>query len=191
MATRGVIYWEPDSMKLIAVSDTDFANCMETRRSVGCYFITIGGYLVDYAMAEHTSLSDSTTEAEYKGLAKTGKSVKFILMLQRELKIADSPAIIFSDHSEAIFLSENLSVNKRTKHIDIKHHYIREFVRDGLGKIYKIESKECVADIGTKNQEVSLFIKHEVEIDDEFPALRNKVYGKDGNLTKDFGGMSE
>jgi len=80
------------------------------------------------------------------------QSVKFILMLQQELRIADSPAIIFSDNSGAIFLSENLSVNKRTKHIDIKHHFIREFVRDGLGKIYKIESKECVADIGTKNQ---------------------------------------
>jgi len=142
-------------------------------------------------MTKHNTLSDSTTEAEYKELAKTGKSVKFILMLQQELRIADSPAIIFSDNSGAIFVSENLSVNKRTKHIDIKYHFITEFVRDGLGKIYKIESKECVADIGTKNQEASLFIKHEVEIDDGFPTLRNKVYGKDGILVKKFVGMSE
>lgn len=112
-------------------------------------------------------------------------------MLQQELRIRDAPAIIFCDNSGAIFLTENLSVNKRTKHIDIKHHFIREFVRDGLAKIYKIESKECVADIGTKNQEVCLFIKHEVEIEDGFPNLRNKVYGKDGILAKDFGGMSE
>jgi len=87
--------------------------------------------------------------------------------------------------------SENLSVNKRTKHIDIKNHFIREFVRNGFGKIYKIESKDCVADIGTKNQEVSLFVKHEFESDDGFPTLRNKVYGRDGILVKDFGGMSE
>jgi len=71
-------------------------------------------------------------------------------MLQQELRIADSPAIIFSDNSVAISLSENLSVNKRTKHIDIKHHFIREFVRNGFGKIYKIESKDCVVDIGAK-----------------------------------------
>ena len=191
MGTRGVIYWEPESMKLIAVSDTDFANCLETRRSVGCYLITIGGCLVDYAMAKHNSLSDSTTEAEYKELAKTAKCSKFILMLQKELKLVDLPAILFEDNYGAIFLSENLSVNKRTKHIDIKHHFIREFIRDGLGKVYKIDSEDCVADMGTKNQDVSLFIKHETEIDDGFPTLRNKVYGKDGILAKDFGGMSE
>ena len=191
MGTRGIIYWEPESMKLIAVSDTDFANCLETRRSVGCNFITIGGCLVDYSMAKHNSLSDSTTEAEYKELAKTAKCSKFVLMLQKELKLADLPGILFEDNTGAIFLSENLSVNKRTKHIDIKHHFIREFIRDGYGKVYKISSEDCIADIGTKNQEVSLFIKHETEIDDGFPTLRNKVYGKDGIIAKDFGGMSE
>jgi len=46
MKTRGVIYWEPDSMKIIAVSDTDFANCLETRRSVGCHFVTVGGWII-------------------------------------------------------------------------------------------------------------------------------------------------
>ena len=146
---------------------------------------------MDYSMTKHNTLSDSTTEAEYKELAKASKSTKFILMLQEKLKMADSPAIIFCDNSGAIFLSENLSVNKRTKHIDIKYHFIREFIRKGFGKSYKIESKDCIADIGTKNQEVSLFVKHETEIDDGFPTLRNKVYGKDGILAKDFGGMSE
>ena len=45
--------------------------------------------------------------------------------------------------------------------------------------------------MGVKNQDVGLFIKHEAEIDNGFPTLRNKVYGKDGILAKDFGGMSE
>ena len=52
--------------------------------------------------------------------------------------IADLPVIIFGDNSGATFLSENVSVNKRTQHIDIKHYFIREFIRDGFGKIYKI-----------------------------------------------------
>jgi len=70
MKIRGVTYCEPDSMKIVAVSDTDFANCLETRRSVGCHFITVGGCLVDYSMTKHNTLSDSATEAEYKELAK-------------------------------------------------------------------------------------------------------------------------
>jgi len=60
-------------MKIIAVSDTDFANCLETRRNVGSHFVIVGGCLTDYSMTKHNTLSDSTTEAEYKELAKTGK----------------------------------------------------------------------------------------------------------------------
>ena len=100
MKTRGVTYWEPDSMRLIAVSDTDYVNRLETRRSFGCHFITVGGSLVDYSMTKHNTVSGSTTEAEYK------ESAKFILMLQEELRMADLPAIIFCDKSGAIFLSE-------------------------------------------------------------------------------------
>ena len=130
-------------MKIIPVSDTDFTNCLETRRSVGCHFITVGGCLVDYSMTKHNTVSDSTTEAEYKELAKTSKSAKFILMLQEELRMADSPAIIFCDNSGAIFLSENLSVNKRTKHIDIKYHFVREFIRNGFGNTDRVERLYC------------------------------------------------
>jgi len=98
--------------------------------------------------------------------------------------LADLPRILFEDNTGAIFLSENLSVNKRTKHIDIKHHFIREFIRDGYGKVYKISSEHCFADIGTKNQEVSLFIKHETEIDDGFPTLLKKSTAKTESLPK-------
>ena len=50
-------------------------------------------------MTKHNAISDYTTEAEYKELAKTSKSAKFILMLQEELRMADSPSIIFCDNS--------------------------------------------------------------------------------------------
>ena len=56
--------------------------------------------------------------------------------------------------------------------------------------VYKIASEDCIADIGTKNQDVALFVKHEDEIENGFPTIRNKVYGKDGIIDKDFGGMS-
>ena len=97
------------------------------------------------------SLSYSTTEAEYTELTKTSKCGKFILMLQEELKVKDLPSLIFGDKCRVIFLSENLSVNKRNNRSDIKHYFIRELVRDGLGKDYKISPRDCIADIGSKN----------------------------------------
>ena len=67
---KGLMYVEPETFKVIALADTDFGNCKETRRSVGCNIITIGGCIVDYSTAKHKTVSDSTTEAEYKEMVK-------------------------------------------------------------------------------------------------------------------------
>ena len=190
MKVKGIIYFEPESMRLIGLADTDFGNCPETRKSVGCYIITVGLTVVDYSIAKHDTLSDSTTEAEYKELAKLAKGMKFISMILEEFKLNEKPGILIEDNAGAIFLAENLSVNKKTKHIEIKYHFIREFIKQGYGKIFKIKSEDNVADIGTKNQEVNLFIDHENELDNGFPNLRKKIFGKNGILPKYFGGMS-
>ena len=63
---KGLMYVEPETFKVIALADTDFGNCKETRRSVGCNSITIGGCIVDYSTVKHKTVSDSTTEAEIK-----------------------------------------------------------------------------------------------------------------------------
>ena len=91
------------------------------------------------------------------------------------------PGILFEDNSGSIFLAQNKQVSKRTKHIDLKHHFIREFTecQDGIqqGKIFKIKSEFNTADIGTKNVEARLFKRHKEEVDNGMPALRERVYG--------------
>ena len=181
---NGILYVEPESFRVISFADTDYGNCTETRRSVGCTIITIGGCLTDWSMAKHLTLSDSSCEAEYKELAKCAKGVKFTQMLLGELRLLEIPGILFEDNSGSIFLAQNKQVSKRTKHIDLKHHFIREFTecQDGIqyGKIYKIESEFNTADIGTKNVEARLFKRHEEEVDNGMPALRERVYGDNG-----------
>jgi len=105
----------------------DYGNCTETRRSVGCTIITIGGCLADWSMAKHLTLSDISCEAEYKELVKCAKGVKFVQMLLGELKLSELPGILFEDNAGSIFLAQNKQVSKRTKHINLKHHFIREF----------------------------------------------------------------
>jgi len=55
-------------------------------------------------------------------------------MLLGELKLSELPGILFEDNAGSIFLAQNKQVSKRTKHIDLKHHFIREFTenRDGI-----------------------------------------------------------
>ena len=93
-------------------------------------------------------------------------------------------------------MAGNRQVSKRTKHIDLKHHFIREFkeTRNGFkqGEIHKIESEFNTSDIGTKNVEVKLFERHAEEIDTGMPMLRERIYGQNGMLKKILsGGMSE
>ncbi len=186
MKMKGILYVEPESFKVIALADTDFGNCTETRRSVGCCLLTIGCCLVDWSMSKHLTLSDSTTEAEYKELAKLAKSCKFLQMLLGELNLVDLPCMMFEDNAGAIFLAGNRQVSKRTKHIDLKHHFIREFTeeRNGVqqGAIYKIHTDHNTADIGTKNLDVKAYMRHATELDLGMPNLRERVYGEHGIL---------
>ena len=132
-------------------------------------------------------MSDSSCKAEYKELAKCAKGTKFIQMLFKELRLAELTGFLFEDNSGAIFLAGNKQVRKRTKHVDLKHHFIREFTEDRngyhQGKIFKIETAFNMADIGTKNAEKHLFIKHAHQIVNGMPMLRERIYGENGILT--------
>jgi hypothetical protein len=167
LQVHGILYIEPEPFRVISFANTDYENCTETRRSVGCTIITIGGCLTDWSMAKHLTLLwwDSSCEAEYKELAKCAKGVKFTQMLLGKLRLRELPGILFEDNLGSIFLAQNKQVSKRTKHIDLKHHFIREFTecQDGIQqeKIFKIESEFNTADIRTKNVEARLFNRHE------------------------------
>ena len=196
MKLKGIMYVEPESFRVVALADTDFGNCKETRRSVGCTLVTVGGCIADYSTAKHKTVSDSTTEAEYKEMTKCAKSVKFVQMLLGEFRLSVLPGLIGEDNAGAIFLARNKQVSERTKHIDLKHHFIREFIdkRDEVqqGEIFKIQSEYNTADVGTNNVEVQLFKRHEEELDNGMPDLREKIFGKEGVLAKMFsGGMLE
>ena len=175
MKFKGIILVEPELFQTVSLADTDYANYTETRRSVGYSIITIGGCIVDWWMAKHHTVSDSSCEAEYNELTKCFKGVKFVQMLLEEIKLVKYPGLIGEDNQGAIFLAENLQVNQRTKHIDTKFHFIREFIREKHGEIFKIDTKDNCADIGTKNVDVATFERHEIEIDSGMPVLRKYI----------------
>lgn len=193
MALKGLTYRRPESLRVICLVDTDFANCPDTRRSVGCTVTTIGGTQTEGDSARHDGVSQSSTEAEYRQLAKGASSVQFHQMLLEEIAHTEYPAIILEDNNGAIFLAKNKQVGKRTKHIDVKFHFVREFTtegRDGLkrAEIVRVESEENTADIGTKNTDLKTFKFHADEIDAGMPNLRRKIFGNNGVVQR-IGGM--
>ena len=78
-------------------------------------------------------------------------------MLLREIANVDVPGYIYGDNEASIFLAKNKQVSNRTKHIDIREHYIRDCIEEGHIKLKRVNSENNVSDILTKNKSVKEF----------------------------------
>ena len=135
---------------------------MDNRRSVTGLITTIGGMVTNWISKTQPIVTLSSTEAEYVALSVSAQDVKFQHMLLTEM-CPDKPpptARIHEDNTGAIFLSKNKQVGGRTKHIDVRHHFIRDLIHMKILEVVFVRSEENVADILTKHVSEILFKKH-------------------------------
>ena len=93
----------------------------------------------------------SSTEAEYMSLTEATKEAIYLQDFLRELRIfPDRKIIIFCDNVGAGKLGKNPVFHARTKHIDIKHHFVREVLARGTIEVEFISTEQMIADIFTK-----------------------------------------
>jgi hypothetical protein len=106
-------------------------------------------------------LSLSSSEAEYFALSEAAKDIRFIVMVLEAVGISvQTPIIVKLDNAGAIFMAENVSATSRTKHIDTRYHFVREFVEDGMIKIVFVETQDNKADMVTKNVSGEVYDEH-------------------------------
>ena len=91
-------------------------------------------------------------EAEYMELASTGRQAAWLKSFSGEIGFPiEGPIPLCSDNQAAIFLMINPAVERRTKHIDIQHHYIREQYEEKVIEPFHIAGEENPADLFTKS----------------------------------------
>jgi transposase InsO family protein len=147
----GILYQQSDEIKLVGYSDSDFAGDVETRRSTSGYVFYLSKAAVTWASQRQKIVTHSTTEAEYVAAAGAAKEAIWLQLLLGELDlIGKEPVCLFLDNESAIRIVKNPEFHKRTKHIDIKYHYIRERVEMGDLTVQYVSSHEQRADIFTK-----------------------------------------
>ena len=105
------------------------------------------------------TLTQSSSEAEYVTLSEAAKEQKFTQMLLEEIAEVEIPGYIYGDNEASIFLAKNKQVPNRTKHIDIRQHFIRECVDQGKIELKRVDIKQNKSDILTKNLPVKMFEK--------------------------------
>ena len=107
----------------------------------------------------------STTEAEYMALSEVVKELKFIVQLLQTMNItAELPITVHVDNVGAIWLSNNRNTGDRTKHIDIRSAFVKEYQEDGKIIIKYLKSVDNEADIFTKNTSSIIFQRHQEKL---------------------------
>jgi len=139
-----------------AYSDSDWRNCLNSRRSTTGYLTTLSNNLISWGVTLQKSVTLLSTEAEYITITECSKETVYLqniiykLNNSLQLQIPINIPVILEDNTGAIKLSHNAEFHKRTKHIDIKYHYIRELVENNKIRILYINTKEQLADPLTK-----------------------------------------
>ena len=121
---------------------------------------TLGGSLLNWSSKKQRIVTLSSTEAEYIALSECAQEMKFEWMLLNELLDQATPATIHEDNTGAIFLAKNQQVGPRTKHIDVRHHHIRQQLADRTLNLRFIKSEDNISDIMTKNCPEQTFKRH-------------------------------
>jgi hypothetical protein len=139
-------------------SDADWGGCLDCRKSTTGYVFKTAGASISWNSKKQPTVALSTTEAEYMACSAACQEIKWLLNLAELPSVNMSrPISLFCDNQGAVLLSANGIQHKRTKHIDLRHHFIREVVCDGLVVIKHVPTAEMIADILTKNLPVEKF----------------------------------
>jgi hypothetical protein len=156
---KGVVYTQQETYNLTAYSDSDYAND-EDRKSVTGYVIYAQGGPVVWKSKKQPTVAKSVCEAEYVALSDAIAELLWLKMTLDELKVEqDRPMRLYIDNQAAKNLAENAVSQDRTKHIDIKYHFIRQVVQSGRVQLYYVGTKENVSDLLTKSTSRAVFRK--------------------------------
>ena len=143
---------------LVAYSDADWAGCPDSRRSTSGYCVYLGDNLISWSSKRQTTVSRSSAEAEYRAVVHVVAECCWLRQLLQELHVPIASAtVVYCDNVSVVYMTTNPVHHRRTKHIEIDIHFVREKVALGQVRVLHVPSSHQFADIMTKGLPVQLF----------------------------------
>lgn len=141
-----------ETLGIRAYCDADWAASSDRRSTTGyCVSLTKCGALISWRTKKQPTVALSTCEAEYISLATTIQECLYLKQLLNNLdKCQYSPPKVYEDNQGTIALAKNPVSRQRCKHVDIKYHFIRSTVNNGVIMLEYCPTNEMVADVLTK-----------------------------------------
>jgi hypothetical protein len=149
------------SRLMIGFSDSDHANCTQTRRSQTGSAITLAGALIDYNSKIQQSVTLSSCEAELVALVDTAKRLRYLRNILVGLGIhMEGPTTVYCDNEGAKKVADAPGTTKRLRHVDMQFFAIQEWVKNDEITVRKVHTTVNVADLMTKALSPKLHYLH-------------------------------
>ena len=128
------------------------ASDIDSRKSVTGYLLSLNGGPISWNVARQGGVTLSSSEAEFVAANQAGKEVLYLRALLRGFACPQTrPTELWEDNVSCIVMSENPTNRERSRHVDVRVHFLRDMVRDGAVKLIKCAGTQNVADALTKS----------------------------------------
>jgi hypothetical protein len=154
-----ILYAHDENSKLIGYCDADWAGTADDRKSTsgGCFFLR--NNLISWFSQKQNSVALSTTEVEYIAAGSSCSQLVWMKQMLKEYNVQQDVLTLYCDNLSAINISKIPIQHRRTKHIDIRHHFIRDLVEENIVTLEHVTTEEQIANIFTKALDAKQFEK--------------------------------
>ena len=148
---QGILLHGSEQLTLQAFSDSDWAACPNSRRSVTGYVMLLGRSPMSWKSKKQATVSRSSSEAEYRAMASAASEITWLIQLLQDLGVYNlEPVLLHCDNMSAIHIAKNPVFHERTKHIEVDCHFTRDKVLEGLLQLTYLPTQNQLADVFTK-----------------------------------------
>ncbi|GJU98358.1 hypothetical protein Tco_1327629 [Tanacetum coccineum] len=147
---RGLLYPKDYSIALTAYADADHAGCQDTRRNTSGSMQLLGDLLVSWSSKRQKSAAISSTEAKYIAMSGCCAQILWMRSQLTDYGLGFNKILMYCHNKSAIALCCNNVQHSRSKHIDIRFHFIKEQAENGVVELYFVNTEYQLADIFTK-----------------------------------------
>ena len=148
-----MLYGGADESESVATGyvDSDYAGSLDTRKSQTGYVFTVFGSAISWKANLQAVVALSTTEAEFMAVTEAVKEALWLKGVLAELGFEQQSLSVFCDSQGAIHLSKHQVFHERSKHIDVRLHFVRDVISEGSVLVQKISTNHNPADMLTKS----------------------------------------
>jgi hypothetical protein len=140
----------PGAIQISGYADADWGSDLTERKSTTGYIFMMNGGPVSWTSKKQTTVALSTMEAEYMALSDAARELRAHLTFFMSIGINIAPPVLFTDNEAAESIVKHEPDYQRSKHIDIRYHFVRDHYENGTFEVEHISTDGQLADILTK-----------------------------------------